>query len=247
MACPPLLELSQFLDAELDAGAMQQIEQHLYHCPSCAGHLQRLEGFSVDRAWEPSVQTTASCPSPERLLAVLNASAPDAATDLHLRECDPCTHLLQRFQRTLAMTAEMRVAVPSSLQEQAVAWARPRAAAPRLGELRSWWERLRAGLRYPVLMPAAFATGMLLYVLAQQIPLMPGVPAGSRSAARPAVATRRVVASEARVFAEASAHAQLVERLARGSVVEISFEERGWYRVTLADGRQGWIEQHALQ
>ncbi len=247
MACPPLLELSQFLDTELDADVMQRIEQHRQHCQSCAEHLRRLEGFSVDRTSQPTVESTGSCPSPERLLAVLHASTTDAAIDIHLRECDPCTHLLQRFQRAMAMATEMSVAVPPSLRQQAIAWAEPQpAAAPRPKEQSSWWERVRAGLRYPVLMPAAFAAGMLLYVVALQVPLMPGVPAGSRSAAQP-VATRRVIASEARVFAEANARAQLVERLARGSVVEISFEERGWYRVTLADGRQGWIEQHALQ
>jgi len=243
MSCPPLIELSQLVDAELPSADMRRVEQHVQSCAACARSVADLEAL----AWPPTrpqhAMPGASCPNDESLLAWLT-SAPTAtvAIDTHLAACDPCTQRVQELQRVRGALPEMETMVPARIREQATAWARPQPAMPSL------WERLSAALRYPVLMPAAFATGMLLYVVAQQLPDPSGLPvAGSRSVQQPGAVTRQVIAAEASVYAEASRRADIVERLTRGAVVEISSEERGWYRVTLADGREGWIEQSSLQ
>lgn len=251
MSCPPLIELSQFVDAELDAATMLRVESHLRSCAACARSVADFESFaSAVETVADAGRAGAQCPTSEALLEHLTC-APAAANeiDAHVDSCDHCARVLQRLQHTLGLMADMRAAVPVPLREHVAGGASP--AAPKPQPAATWasrWERLAAALRYPVLMPAAFATGMLLYVIAQQLPPAPGLPAaGSRAVSQPGSVTRRVTVAEAWVYAEPSARTQVVAKLARGNAVEISTQERGWCRVTLADGREGWLEERSLQ
>ncbi len=251
MSCPPLIELSQFVDAELDAATMRRIEEHLSACSACAQSVAEFESLArvVERSFD-GAPAGAQCPTSEAVLAhLISAPATANAIDAHIDGCDHCARLLQRLQHTLGLMAEMPTTVPAPLRERVAAMSAPTATRPQLAASRaSLWERLAAALRYPVLMPAAFATGMLLYVIAQQLPPAPGLPAAaSRSVSQPGPVTRRVTVAEAWVYSEPSSRAQVVAKLSRGNAVDISTEERGWCRVALADGRQGWIEGRSLQ
>lgn len=253
MSCPPLIELSQFVDAELDATAMLRVAEHVEGCATCRQSVATVEAIAGAAARVPdggADTVTPECPSPESLLAYLTTTEATAlALDAHIDGCEHCVATLQRLQRSVALIPEIPVLVPARLRERAtgqtpLAAPRPAPAAP----IRSLWERLLSGLRYPVLAPAAFATGILLYVVAQQVPLTPGLPpAGIRAVSQPGPVTRRVTAPEAWVYSEPSPRSALVAKLARGNAVDVSSEERGWYRVVLADGRTGWVERKSLQ
>jgi len=47
MHAPDLLELSAYLDGELDAGGRQRVAAHLAICPRCASHLVELQVLSA--------------------------------------------------------------------------------------------------------------------------------------------------------------------------------------------------------
>lgn len=246
MTCPPLIELSQYIDAELDAATMLRIGQHLHACALCARSVAELESIAADRL-APAAVAGSDCPDAESLLAYLTSASPPQL-DPHVGHCNHCVTTLQQLQRTLALMTEMPVAVPDSLRQRVAGPAPAAPVAARAQPVPSLWERLSSLWRYPVLMPASFAVGILIYVVALQLPTAPGLPAsGSRAVSQPGSATRHVSVAEAIVYAERSAQAPVVAKLAHGNVVAVSTQEHGWYRVVVADGREGWIEERSLQ
>lgn len=250
MKCPPLIELSQYLDDELDPPLRAAVAGHVGGCADCGRSIEQLLRIAVHRDPARSETATAACPSAEILLTfALSGSSGVADVDRHIDDCDPCLSTLQRLHRSVAMIPDMAVPVPARVRAQAgVPVPQPVAPARQPIETRpSLGERLAAWLRYPVLAPAAFAAGVLLYFAALQMPV-PGLPASaSRSVPQPLPVTRRVSVPEARVYTEPSLRADVVTKLGRGAAVEVSIVERGWYRVALADGRIGWIEGQSLQ
>jgi uncharacterized protein YgiM (DUF1202 family) len=57
----------------------------------------------------------------------------------------------------------------------------------------------------------------------------------------------RVTAVAAAVRRQPSGHAEIVATVTRGTLVEITGEERDWSHVTLPNGTEGWVDQGALR
>lgn len=207
---------------------------------------------------------SASCPSPETLTAFLAASAAlppqlvgewsspvgdDEMRGLsaHVAACDHCVEELRVVSRRLALAAAMPLPVPPGLVRQTVAAIAPAAAsvpAAAPGWLTGMREWLLAGIRMPVLAPAALAALALIVV----VPRLQAPPDSSQELSR-AVELRqvaRVTVDGAAVRAERTAAAAVLMTLVRGDRAVLVGEQDGWYRVALADGTEGWIERSAF-
>jgi uncharacterized protein YgiM (DUF1202 family) len=57
----------------------------------------------------------------------------------------------------------------------------------------------------------------------------------------------RVTAEEALVRTQPAFRQPVVATLRRGTSVKVIGEEGDWYRVVLADGKQGWMERRAFE
>jgi len=249
VTCPPLIELSQYLDHELDDTTRRAVAAHLEGCIACAQSVEQLLRIAVHRDPARTEAATEQCPNAESLLLfALNGSTGETTADRHIDDCDPCLQTLQRLHHNVQMIPDMAVPVPAAVRERAFGHAKPRGASPRPVATRPRRaDRLTAWLRPPILAPVAFAAGMLLYVAGQQMP-NPSLPASaSRSVPQAASVLRHVTAPEVWVYEQPTRRAEVVTKLARGAAVEVSIAERGWYRVALADGRIGWIEEHSLR
>jgi len=73
----------------------------------------------------------------------------------------------------------------------------------------------------------------------------PGPPAGQESAAqaRPASKAAVIKTAQANFRAGPGTSAKIVAVLRKGTRVEVLEERDHWYRVKLADGREGWIAE----
>ena len=72
-------------------------------------------------------------------------------------------------------------------------------------------------------------------------------PARELSRAVPMDQSLRVTLPHADVRSQPSTHADIVATLSRGTVLQISGEEREWLRVSLDNGKEGWIERRAFE
>ena len=189
---------------------------------------------------------TIECPGPEQLVAYLtdDLSERDRHTlEHHLLECDGCTAAVTVMHQRWRMADRVAVVVPAALAEH-VAGVTPTPATLRSSRRWSAWrERWQTWARLPILMPTAFATGMLLMLAIQNLPWPSSQPL-----------TRNVALEEtlrlhqpARVYAAPDTHATVVTTLAANTRVDVRDQYRTWYRVVLPDGHDGWVEQAAFE
>lgn len=257
-ACPDFEDLSRYIDGEIDPPRRAEIGTHLEHCAWCAGLADMIQ------AWFESAAAAAdgrapgtTCTTTEMLVGYLTTGLTDAerrSIDSHVRGCDQCVQTLTLLQRRLLSAPEMEMAVPRAVQERARTASQQGVRAPRpaIGLSEAWstlttvGRRLSAHIRLPALVPAAVAAGALFVVAGQQVWLNQE-PARELSRAVPIDQTLRVTAPEATVRSQPSSHADIVTTLNRGTVLKVSGEERDWLRVSLSDGKEGWVERRAFE
>ncbi len=215
-----------------------------------------------------TVATPRSCPSDEFLIAALTNGISDDEQhwlDAHLETCDRCLDTVGAASHRLRIADEIPAAVPEAVRRRAGATPEPFPALlpePRPAMDRpapSWLParepatpgnsaaraRLAALVRPPVMIPLALAALAVLVVMTQNWMNSDLPRAQTRSIS---VSQRtRVTAVEAPVRRQPSGHAEVVATVTRGTLVEISGEERDWLHITLPNGSDGWIDQEALR
>lgn len=191
------------------------------------------------------------CPSEEEWAAYLGGIATlerQRALDRHLEQCDACLELLLAASRRWARDREMDMVLPAHASETvpsvppaapAASERPPRVRAPRRSRLplprKAWW------------FGSALAAGLVLVtVQVWQLALQPGAQERATRAV-PVGNEVRVAAARAEVRAAPHPRADVVATLRRGETVRVGAQERDWYRVQLADGREGWIVMEALR
>ncbi|MCX8071170.1 MAG: SH3 domain-containing protein [Candidatus Binatia bacterium] len=193
-----------------------------------------------------------SCPEEESLLAYGLGLADEetaGSVEHHLEHCDACLSALALArQRLRQLESAGGIAVPPHIVEQ-VAATPHRAAATAVADApaATLARRVRLPLPPRPVLSWALAAGVLLVV---------GVQIGSWQVTRaPERRTRAVVveqpirvsAATALVRREPHPQAEVVATLRRGDAVTVGSEEREWYRVSLPDGTEGWVEQDAFR
>lgn len=191
------------------------------------------------------------CPDEETLLAYglgLVDESEDAAVEGHLYSCDACVLALAlATQRLRQMEASRVEAVPPHIAEKVAATPHRAAAASAGGASAQRWRRVRLPIPPRQVWPLALAAGLVLAI---------GLHLGNfRSPSEPERLTRsipenqfaKVSASVATVRREPHPRAEVVATLRRGDAVRIGTQQREWYRVSLPDGTEGWVEQDAFR
>ncbi|GIW44484.1 MAG: hypothetical protein KatS3mg077_1766 [Candidatus Binatia bacterium] len=191
------------------------------------------------------------CPAEETLLEyALNFAhaATAAAVEAHLEICDACLWALALAQRRIVeMERGCDVAVPPQLAEK-VAAPPHRVAATAAGSAWAASEPQRARrLTSSGFWPLALAAGAVLAIAVQvrDWTVLGGADRTTRSV--PLEKVVRVAASSAPVRREPHPAAEVLATLRRGDEVTIGTEEREWYRVSLPNGTEGWVEQDAFR
>jgi anti-sigma factor RsiW len=256
--CPDFEDLSRYVDGELEPTRSASIGAHLKQCAWCSGLQNMIEAwFESAAAAADGRAPGATCTTTEMLVGYLTTGLTDAerrSIDGHVRSCDQCVQTLTLLQRRLLSAPEMAVPVPLGVQERARATSQAgiRAAKPAAGLAEAWsalttvGRRLSAHIRLPALVPAAVAAGALFVVAGQQVWLNQE-PARELSRAVPMDQSLRVTLPQADVRSQPNMHADVVATLSRGTVLQISGEEREWLRVSLDNGKEGWIERRAFE
>jgi anti-sigma factor RsiW len=258
--CPDFDLLSQFADDEADAGQAESLAIHIRSCKRCADLVEQLQlGLAVVGQPSGNVTRGSDCIDEETLiLYMISPVSGDRRrrVDAHLGGCDACVIRLAQLHRRFQRVSDVEVPVPAAVRERARA-----AFETNLGELaaastglvreaKPWRERIEQRfsfwLRLPVLVPVSVAAGALLMVSLQETGLMTASPPGLTRAVQ-REAQLRVTAVEGRVHRQPSRRAEVVAIVPRGESLEVDGIERDWYRVTLADGRIGWIERDAFE
>lgn len=195
---------------------------------------------------------TASCPTPETLLAYLTDEVPSperTRIDVHLDGCDHCLELTVTGHARLSH-GSIGEPVPSVLSQPTAAVPPQNAAGPAGASPSSPRRPTPVVRRLPVpptrwlVAPLALAAGVALMLVS---------PNFYRNADAPQtrgvmdLTSVKVTAHQADVRSDPSLHATVVAQLTRGAVVEVAAQEREWYRVRLASGGLGWIEQRACR
>jgi len=186
---------------------------------------------------------SAAHPSDELLLAYIASPSSSAEydwVDAHLRGCDRCLHLLMNISRRHDLLEELHP------PEDAAHGQSSRAARGALSGRSAVLNRsVRNPLRLPLLIPAAFAAGLLLAVAARTWVLprpdsvqMRGVPPRGEMSVRVLQAVMREAPARS---------AELRGTLEQGAIVRVEDQQSGWCLVTLEDGRTGWLECDTLQ
>lgn len=208
--------------------------------------------------------TFMTCPdieglSGEDLLLYLVGRAPvgeRTALEAHLRACDTCVGDLSRLQRRLSVADEVPHRVPAAVREAADRALAPALRVPPvaarsaaetrpgiLAGFRAWLDRV---LDLRVLVPVSVAAGALVMVGVQEMWVRPAMR-GERMRAIEVHQELRITAPQAIVRARPSAEAGSTATLARGALVRVAGEERGWFWVVLPDGKSGWVERRAFE
>ncbi|MFQ5664937.1 MAG: zf-HC2 domain-containing protein [Candidatus Binatia bacterium] len=257
-SCPEFEDLSRFVDGELSPRESADVEVHLKRCAWCSGLTKMISAwFDAAAAASAEERGDARCTTTELLVGYLTTGLTASERrdiDRHVRGCDQCIRTLTLLQRRLLSAPEMAAPVPAAVVERAraastrdVGHARP---AVGLGEawaaLSSVGRRLSAHIKLPVLVPAAVAAAALLVVATEQTWVTPA-PQRELTRAVPMHQTLRVTAQEAIVRNQPSTRTQIVGTLQHGTTIEIAGQERDWYRVTLPDGTEGWVERRAFE
>jgi len=259
-ACPDFESLSCYADGELDAALGAAVATHVSACTRCAALALRLrDGFEADDARRDGGIGGSGCAGEEHLILYATGGitgSERANLAAHLVGCDACIAALALVHRRLGLAAlpatpvpadvqeRARVALEAAVREMAPATERPLAAEPRGIVL---LHRLRERLRAPILVPVALAAGALLMV-GLQTGRMDQAGSGERSRAiAPDAVKLRVTAVEATVRSRPSMQSEVVATVRRGTVVEVSGEERDWYQIRTEGGHPGWVEREAFE
>ncbi len=253
--CPDFEDLSRYVDGELDESRSAEVQAHATECAQCLKVLATV-GTWLDATSAPSDAAFGGspCATMELLVGYMtNGLAADdrQGVDGHVRTCDECMRTLTLLNSRLSCESEMDAAVPVAVRARAAAVlpireANPMAYADWSEALATVGGRLSDALKLPVLIPAAVAAGALLVVAEQQL-WVNSSPLKEMSRSAPVQQqTLRVTALEAAVRTQPSAHGDVLATVTRGSVLTIGSQEREWYRVSLSDGREGWVDRHAF-
>ena len=257
--CPDFESLSCYADGELEPSVAAGVAAHVDGCGRCAALAIRLrDGFEADDARRDGGIGGSGCVGEERLIiyATGAVSGPERANlAAHLVTCDTCIAALALLHRRLGAAALVDTPVPLDIQQRArkaleaavrdmaPVPERPAADPRRIVLLR----RLRQRMRLPILVPAALAAGALLMV-ATRPPTTEQSGQGERSrAVAPDAVKLRVTAVEATVRSRPSMQSEVVATVHRGTVAEITGEERDWYEVRIDGGHPGWVEREAFE
>jgi anti-sigma factor RsiW len=249
-SCPSWETLSCYADAELAADEAAAVERHLAHCRPCGALLQTLLTRIATPLPRPDC-CAPDCPPTEALLRYLvspHETEIDAAVDAHVRQCDACVGSLAALVRQAQL--DDPAAVPAAVVARA-ATAAQRTDRQEPLELHDALRPTPVWLRLPVLMPMAFAAGILLFVGTQQLQGMFAVPGErwravqARPTARPVA--RRVLTTDTLLRMAAQPTADIVTELRRGTALDIIAEQSDWLQVALPDGRHGWAPRHAFE
>ena len=163
----------------------------------------------------------------------------EQAVETHVQACDSCIEMLAVIQHRLAREAELAVAVPGAVRRRVTSVL----PAPRsFSDLIGWVADL---LPLQAMIPVAVAAGVMLTVGVQTW-LHHATP-GQLTRGVPWQQSLRVTAPEAVVRTQPSGHGEVVATLNRGTVVQVSAEERDWYRISVRDGPEGWVERDAFK
>jgi hypothetical protein len=166
----------------------------------------------------------------------------------HLAVCDRCVEDLVTAQRRLSLAAEVPLAVPADVAARAAA-AMASTPAAVLRDRSAWIDNARRwlseALRLPVLVPAVAALTLVL-VFAPRPQSSPPAPR-ELSRAVPMRQAARVTAAAASVRAARSPDSEIIANLRRGDSIVLVGEQDGWYRISLADGSEGWVERTAFE
>jgi len=218
---------------------------------------------------EASTTPATRCPNDEFLAAALTTGVGTDEQqwfDAHLDTCDRCLDAVGAAMRRLRIGNEIPAVVPDAVRRRAAVAAsapapallpgphhpspsRPLPARPAAGEpatrSRAARGKLAALLRSPMMIPAALAAGAVLAITTQN--WMATEPPRSLTRSISVRQQARITANEAAVRRQPSGHAEVIATVTRGTLVDISAEERDWSHVTLPDGTEGWVDQGALR
>ncbi len=191
------------------------------------------------------------CPDEETLLAYglkLADPSTEMAVEAHLEACDACLSALALAkQRLRQMEGQVGITVPPEIVEKVAATPHRAAAASAGGASADKLRRVRLPIPRGTVWPLALAASVLLVVGLQSRYWRSEAVPPRLTRAVPVEDVAAVSASVALVRREPHPRAEVVATLRRGDVVRIGTEEREWYRVSLPDGTEGWVEQDAFR
>jgi anti-sigma factor RsiW len=253
--CPDFEVLSCFADGELEPSQATEVSAHVSTCARCAMLARHLrEDFGVADVRRDGSVAGSGCAGEESLILYLRGEArsPEAdAVERHLETCDACVSRLTVLYRRLGVDSAVDRSVPAEVRERserALAIEAARAARAHRAQRRAGLRRQRLNrlLRFPVLIPVAVAAGALMMVSIQEGWIGSGFSV-SHTRAVGGYDQLRVTVPEAPVRGQPSTRGDIVTTLPKGTVVTVTGEEHGWYRIALAGDRSGWVEREAFE
>jgi len=178
-------------------------------------------------------------PSDETLIAYLADTlerSDRVALEAHVGSCESCGHTVLHLSRNDFLAAELAgVESPGRAGDPVTAGRRP-------------WQRVSAGRWFGslrVLMPVAFAAGLLLAVAVRTWMLPGGADVQVRGVT---ISAQRSVSQPRAVLRSApTPGAAATGAVSRGTLVRVSAERDGWCFVSGAGDRSGWLECGALR
>lgn len=182
-------------------------------------------------------------PDDELLVAYLTTTlhgVEEHSVDAHIHTCDTCLGTLQSISRRISAATKIATPVPDAVARRVA----PHPAQP------SWWNELGARfsnfLRLPVLVPVAVGAGLIVALTVSNV-VTPSAPRELTRAVPLRQQNLRVTAAEASVRNQPNSHADVVATVPHGTMVELRGEDRDWYHVVVADGREGWVDRRAFE
>lgn len=243
--CPGWETLSCYADAELAADETAMVERHLAQCLRCDALVHILPALIA----APLVARDAvgpDCPPTETLLSYLappRETERDQTIDAHVRQCDLCVGRLAALARQDPL--DDPAVVPAAVVARAAPAAPPDRHAP--PKRHDAVHHTPVWLRLPVLMPLAFAAGVLVFVGTQQLQETFAGPGERWRAVQTRPAARRVLTTDTPLRMAAQPDAGIVTELRHGTTLDIIAEQSDWLQVALPDGRRGWAPRRAFE
>ena len=253
--CPDFEVLSCFADGELEPPQSGEVSAHVSTCTRCAMLARHLrEDFGVADVRRDGGVGGSGCAGEESLILYLQGEARSSEVDgveRHLESCDACVSRLTILHRRLGVDAVVDRPMPAEVRERAdralaIEAARVTRAQRADRRVESWRRRLNQLLRFPILIPAAVAAGALMMVSVQE-GWIGRTPSVERVRSVGGHDQLRVTVPEAVVRRQPTTHGEVVTTLPKGTVVAVTGEEHGWYRIALAGDQPGWVAREAFE